>query len=146
MEMRPFVLVQPSSPSSAACVEGVHPSPPGTRSAHTHKQPLAMESSEWQRLTDDADDDVKRDWAALPLDIVKICLSAPQLKRDTASKSAALISCKTFGRAVVRSSTHQLHLKTDRKEPPLASTTGIWAELWGEEPLCRAGGLQQQAP
>ncbi len=94
-----------------------------------------MESTNQQlaslRLTDDADDDGKRDWASLPLDLLKICLSAPPF--DQASKRAALASCKAFGRAVVRSSSHGLGLEVDRLAPPFARTTHVWAELWGDE-------------
>ncbi len=89
----------------------------------THNQQLASLS-----LTDD---DGKRDWASLPLDVLNVCLSAPQL--DRAAKREALASCKAFGRAVVRTATHGLRLEADRRAPPFRRSTRIWAELWGDE-------------
>ncbi len=79
------------------------------------------------------DDDGKRDWASLPLDILKVCLSAPQLKASNTAKRAALATCKALGRAVVLTATQSLALEADRRAPPFRRSTRIWAELWGDE-------------
>ncbi len=79
------------------------------------------------------DDDGKRDWASLPLDLLRTIASAPQLKRDMASKQAALASCKTVGRAVVQtSSLGGLRLDVDRRAKFVPSVQ-LWRELWGAE-------------
>ncbi len=90
-----------------------------------------MESHNQQQLTNLrlSDDDGKRDWASLPLDLLKICLGAPSL--DPATKRAALASCKAFSRALLRTSSHNLALFVDRRSP-FVCTTQIWQELWGE--------------
>ncbi len=92
----------------------------------SHTQQLAS-----LRLSDD-DDDGTRDWASLPLDLLKICIGAPPLEHEEAAKLAALASCKGFGRAVVRTSKHELDLRLDRRAP-FARSTRVWKELWGEE-------------
>ncbi len=84
------------------------------------------------RLTDDDADDGKRDWASLPLDLLRICLGAPHVKGDGEAKRAALASCKAFGSAVVRTSSHGLVSLLERRAK-LKRTAKIWQELWGDE-------------
>ncbi len=78
-----------------------------------------------------SDDDGPRDWASLPLDLLRLCI-AP-LKGDRATKAAALATCKAFSRAAVRTTHHgSLILSLDRPTP-FQPSTRIWRELWGEE-------------
>ncbi len=91
-----------------------------------------MESHQ-QQLASLSLDDGERDWASLPLDLLKICLGAQQLKGDRASKNAALASCKAFGRAVLRSSQHTFGLQAESAHH--APAAQIWRELLAEEQL-----------
>ncbi len=93
----------------------------------SHQEQLAS-----PRIDDDADDG-KRDWASLPHDLVRTIMGAPQLKRDKAAKWAALASCKAFGRAVMRASSHNLGMQLDHRTS-FSRRARFWAELWGGEP------------
>ncbi len=78
------------------------------------------------------DGDGKRDWASLPLDLLKVCVAS--LKDDEAAKRAALASCKAFGRSVVQTmdAPGGLVLDVDRRAE-FSPSVRIWRELWGEE-------------
>ncbi len=81
------------------------------------------------RLKDAAEDE-QRDWAALPHDLLRTCISA--LEGDEAPQRAALASCKALGRAVAQALAPNLRLEVTRHEPFRASAR-LWQELWGEE-------------
>ncbi len=83
-----------------------------------------------QQLSSLSLDDGTRDWASLPLDLLKICLGAPSL--DPAAKLSALATCKALARAAVRSSSHTMGVNADC-HAPFARATRVWRELWGEE-------------
>ncbi len=77
-------------------------------------------------------DDEQRDWASLPLDLLRTIFSAPALDKSKASKRAALASCKAFGRAAVRTSGGGLLLSVDR-DTSFQMRVRVWRELWGED-------------
>ncbi len=85
---------------------------------------------------DDEGSDEQRDWASLPLDLLRASLSAPLLADDRAAKRSAFSTCKSFARAVARTSTScMLRLEVDRRVRSSSCVPAVrfWRELWGGE-------------